>query len=77
MLSGTDRILPLNVRRATTVLEVVGSAVAHDVVLNSAKVDPDVRELVDEEGPAIQKLDPITLLPAVTRGPCSLAVVRQ
>jgi hypothetical protein len=41
--------------RAAAVLETVDAFAAHKVVLNSAKIDPDMRELVNEERACVEK----------------------
>src|SRR6185369_10000408 len=64
-----DRVLLLYQRRPAAVLEVVAVAFAHVGVANAAKVAPDVRHLVDEEGPRIQKADAVDLLPLVGVAP--------
>src|ERR1700674_1011159 len=48
-----DRVLPLHISRAPAVLEIVDALVAHEVVLNATKVDPDMRELVREQRPRV------------------------
>ena len=49
-----DRVLALHVGRASTVLEIVDALGEHESVLDTAKVDPDMRELVCEKRPGIQ-----------------------
>ena len=43
-----DRVLTLHVGRAPAVLEIVAALPTHECVLDAAKVDPDVGELVRE-----------------------------
>src|SRR5947209_4281760 len=68
----TDRILLLHVGRAATVLEVINSLPAHELILDAAKVYPQVRELVDEERASVEEL--VEFLPWVVFGPSRVAL---
>src|SRR5688572_4913855 len=46
----------------------------HEVVLNAAKVDPHVRQLMEEERPAIKKLVAVKLLPLVSACPFTVTL---
>src|SRR5512141_168321 len=63
------RVFPLNERRASRVLEVVHSALTHHLVLNQAKVNPDVTALMDEERTAVEKVMSVDTLPSICRRP--------
>src|SRR6185295_5879264 len=54
-----NRVLLLDVGRSPAVLEVVDALAAHEDILDSTEVDPQVRELMDEERAAMQELVPI------------------
>src|SRR5450830_81744 len=43
-----DRVELLDLSRPPAVLEVIDAPAPHELVLDSSKIDPDVRELVDE-----------------------------
>src|SRR5262249_62131745 len=61
------RILLMDVGRPPAVLEVVAPVVAHELVLDSAEIDPEMRELVREERPRVQHLVAVDPLPLVGR----------
>jgi len=60
-----DRVLLLHIRCATAVLEIVDFFIAHESVLNTAKIDPDILELVVEKRPGVQILLSVTVFPPI------------
>ena len=50
---------------------------AHERVADAAKVDPHVRQLMDEQRPGVEELDAVDLLPLVGRSPGGVALRRQ
>jgi len=70
-------MLPMNVGRATAVVEIVAALAAHIFVLNSTKIDPDMRELMCEERSRIQKFLVVDLSRLVGGGPLRIAFDRQ
>lgn len=58
-----DRVLLLRISRAAAVLEIVDAFATHEGVLNAAKVDPDMRELMCEQRPGVKIFLSITVLP--------------
>ena len=68
------RVFALDKRRAPAVLEVVAALLAHEAILDAAKIDPRMRELVHEQRPAVQEIVAVQVLPLVGRGPCVVAV---
>src|SRR5664280_653115 len=72
-----DRVLLLHIRCAAGVLEIVDTFVAHERILNAAKVDPDVRSLMREQRAGIQVVVPVTALPLVGGSPSWVTLIRQ
>src|SRR4029079_7694709 len=68
-----DRVLLLHISRATAVLEVIDTFAAHERVLDPAKIDPDVRNLMGEQRPGVQILVAVAFLPLVGRAPSGIA----
>src|SRR5665647_227343 len=64
-----DRVLLLHICSAAAVLEIIDAFIAHEGVLNSAKVDPDMRELVCEQRPGVKILLSVNALPLVGGAP--------
>src|SRR5688572_644610 len=64
-----DGVLLLHVGGATAVLEVIARLTAHVGILDAAEVYPDMRQLVHEQRPAVQKFVSVQLLPAIRRRP--------
>src|SRR3989304_2115046 len=69
------RVLLLDIGRAAAVLEIVDALDAHEGVLNAAKVDPDMRELVREQRPGVKILISLTVFPPVSGRPRSVAAL--
>src|SRR5438552_5362402 len=69
-----DRIFALNVRRPAAVLEVVDALCAHERVLDSTKIDPEMRKLMNEKRTAVQQLVSVDFSPPVGRRPLVVAV---
>ena len=63
-----DPVLLMSVGRAAAVLEVVAVLCPHEGVPDAAEVDPDVRELVNEERPRVEELLAVETAPAIGRG---------
>ena len=63
-----DRILLLHQGRTAAVLEVVDAPLAHEGVLDAPKVNPDVRQLMDEERSGIQEFMAVELPSSDTSG---------
>jgi hypothetical protein len=72
-----DGIALLHMGGAPAVLEVVDALVAHERILDSAKVDPDVRELVREQRSRIEVVIAVAVFPSIIRQPGVIAVPRQ
>ena len=66
-------VLLLHVGRAPAVLEVVALLLAHVGIGDTAKVDPHVGKLVDEEGSRIQVADAVDLFPFIGAAPSLIA----
>src|SRR6185436_20928278 len=62
------RVLAVRVRRAPAVLEIVDALLAHELVLDAAEVDPDVRVLVAEHRSERQEFLPAERAPRVLVG---------
>src|SRR5262249_45579463 len=60
------RVLLLNVGRLAAVLEVVAVVLSHKRVTQTSKIDPELRELVCEERPAVEQLATVDLPPFVS-----------
>src|SRR5919106_946977 len=71
------RVLLLHVDRAPAVFEIVDRLAAHVLVLDTAKVDPHVREVMNEERSGIKKLMTIDALPVVSPGPGAITLFRK
>src|SRR5277367_4849458 len=72
-----DRVPSLDVGRTAAVLEIIDAYAAHKVVLNSSEIDPNMRELVDEERTRINELVIVDGSPIVGRGPFGPAFARK
>ena len=72
-----DCISLLHIRRAAAVLEIVDAVRAHERILNSAEIDPEMRQLVHEEGSTVEGLVSIQRFPLVRGGPRKIARGRQ
>ena len=72
-----NRVLLLNVSRAAAVLEIIDPLLPHVLVLNATKINPHVRELMDEERTGVEKLVTVKLLPLVSPGPGLVALFGQ
>ena len=55
---GSSRASRLDVDRAAAVLEIVDALFAHERIPDSAKIDPGVRKLMDEERTRVQNIVP-------------------
>src|SRR6185437_12174418 len=64
-----SRVFALNNDRAPAVLEVIAALLAHEWVPYAAKIDPCMRELVNEQRAGIQEIDVVKILPLVGRRP--------
>ena len=67
-------VFALDQCRAPAVLEIVATLLAHEAVLDAAKIDPRVRELVHEQRPRIQEIVAVQILPLIGRGPGVVAM---
>src|SRR6185437_2805925 len=72
-----DCVFSLHTGCAAGVLEIVDSLVAHERILNAAKIDPDMRNLMREQRPRIKIIVAITTLPFVSGCPRRVAFLRQ
>ena len=61
-----DRVLLLHKSCAAAVLEIVDAFISHKSILNTTKVDPDMRELVREQRPGVKILLSVTVFPPVS-----------
>src|SRR5215204_1477017 len=77
LLRITNRILLLHVAGAAAVLEVINASRAHEVILNAAKVYPDVGELVNEERPGVEEFNAVKFLPAIGLRPGFVTLAGQ
>src|ERR1019366_2727560 len=57
--------------------EIVDAFIAHESVLNTAKVDPDMRELVREQWPGVKIFLSVTVFPTVSGSPRCVALLGQ
>src|SRR6185312_1930496 len=64
-----SRVFALHLGGAPAVLEIVAVLLAHEGVAYATKIDPGVRELVDEEGPGVEEVDVVDIFPLVGGGP--------
>src|SRR5215469_17212280 len=64
-----DSILPVNVCGASAVLEIIDSDLPIEVVVNAAKIDPEMRHLMDEKRSSVQILGIVDFLPFKRRNP--------
>ena len=72
-----DRVLLLHIGGAAAVLEVIDAFVAHEHVLDAAKIDPDVRQLMREQRSGVKIVVSVTVLPSISRTPRGVAAVGQ
>jgi hypothetical protein len=72
-----DRIVPMDVRRLTAVLEIVRAALPHEGVANAPEIYPEVGELVREQRAGVEDVPPVDIPPSVGRRVCSIALLRQ
>src|SRR6185369_488864 len=72
-----NRVFLLHKRRLAAILEVVAVVRAHEVVANTAKVDPHVRELMRKERPGVKQFTVVDFLPLVGRAIGVIALSRQ
>ena len=72
-----DRVPLLHIGCAAGVLEIVDAFVAHERVLNAAKVDPDMRNLMREQRPRVKIVVSVTVFPLVGGSPRGVAALRQ
>src|SRR5450830_110047 len=71
-----DRILLLHQRCASAVLEIIHAFGAHWRILYAAKIHPDVRQLVREQGAGVEIVVAITLLPLIVGSPVRVTTLR-
>ena len=62
------RVFALRIGRAPAVLEIIDALRAHEIVLDAAEIDPDVRVLVAEQRPERQEFLAAELAPVVLVG---------
>src|SRR2546421_5711847 len=72
-----NRVLPLCVSRSTCVLEIINRLAFHVVILNAAKVDPHVRELMNKKRASIKVLEPVEIFPLVSPRPSTITLWRN
>ena len=72
-----NAVLLVHIGRATAVLKVVKRLSAHEGILDAAKVNPHVRELMHEQRGAVEKFVAVQLLPAIGRRPREIALRGQ
>ena len=72
-----DTVLLLDEGGAAAVLEVVDPVFAHECVLDAAKIDPHMGELMREEWSGVQELSAVDGLPLIGRHPCPVALRRK
>ena len=70
-------VLLLNNGGPAAVLEIVGPLFPHERILDAAQVDPDVRELVDEERRREEVIDVVEVLPLIGPAPRAVALRGQ
>src|SRR6185503_17921189 len=64
-----NSVLLLSVSGATAVFEIIDPSLPHVVVLNGAKIDPHVRELMDEERTSVDEVVSIKTPPFISLRP--------
>jgi hypothetical protein len=64
-----DSILSVNVRGASAVLDIIDSNLSVEVVVNAAKIDPEMRHLMDEKRSSVQILCIVDFFPFKRRNP--------
>src|ERR1035437_2644012 len=72
-----DGVLTLHIGRAPAVLEIVEALGTHESVLDTAKVHPDMGELVREQRPRLEIVISVTVFPSVSRNPPDVAFLWQ
>src|ERR1035438_1318519 len=60
-------------RKSASSFEMVDALTAHEAILNAAKVDPDMGEVVSKQRPGVKILLSVTLFPSVGGSPGSVA----
>src|SRR5439155_17752776 len=71
------RVLLLDIGGAPGVLEVIEPSLPHVPVPDPTEVDPEVRHLVDEEGPGVDELVAVDLPPRICRQPRVVAFLGE
>src|SRR2546423_4592724 len=69
-----NRVLLLCVSRSTAILEIIDCLAFHVLILNAAKVDPHVRQLVNKEWSGVKMLEPIEIFPLICPGPSTITL---
>ena len=68
-----NRILLLHKRRRAAVLKVIAALLAHIMVLNPAKIEPNLGKLMNKKRTGVKILVPKVIFPLKTRGPGLIA----
>src|SRR6202050_4610917 len=68
-------ILLLYISRPTAVLKIVDAFGAHERVLDAAKINPHMRELVREQRPRVKIFISLATLPPAGRSPTGIAAL--
>lgn len=71
------RVLLPDISCTATILKIIDTFIAHEVVLNITKINPDMRELMREQRPGIKILITIAVGPCVSGSPRCVAAFRQ
>ena len=70
----TSNVLALNEDRVPTVLEIIAALLMHERVSDATKIDPCMRELMNEQRPGVQEIDVVEVFPLVGGRPCFVGV---
>ena len=68
-----DGVLLLHISRPPAVFEVIDALAAHVLILDPAKINPQVRELMDKERAGVQELVVVDFSPLIGGGPGGIA----
>ena len=70
----SNRVLLLGISRSATVLEIIDRLASHVLILNAAKVDPQVRQLMNEKRARVEMFEAIKICPLVSLRPGAITL---
>src|SRR3546814_11594509 len=70
-----DGVLALRIRGAPAVFEIITALSAHERLLNAAKIEPAVRQLMGKQRAGVNIVVTVVRIPAIGLGPGNVAVI--